>query len=145
MLWMRIANSIHLSFILLHTSVNGLVLQILYHKIQIKAPVFDRILHLRRYIFERQHCADTGSGTRRSVTDRHSNPNSIRCPIATEVKIRMMGVGFVSGVNISVVIVVRLFMSFSFCPMRSMFSSFAMHGNNLIACHNLTPNRTAYP
>ena len=51
----------------------------------------------------------------------------------------------VSVFNMSVVIVVRLFRSFSFCSMCSASPSYAMHGNNLIACHNLTPNRTAYP
>ena len=51
----------------------------------------------------------------------------------------------VSVFNMSVVIVVRLFRSFSFCSVCSASSSYAMHGNNLIACHNLTPNRTAYP
>ena len=47
--------------------------------------------------------------------------------------------------NISVVIVARLFRSFSFCLVCSASSSYAMHGNNLVACHNPTPNRTAYP
>ena len=51
----------------------------------------------------------------------------------------------VSVFNISVVIVVRLFRSFSFCLVCSASSSYAMHGNNLVACHNPTPNRTAYP
>ena len=51
----------------------------------------------------------------------------------------------VSVSNISVVIVVRLFRSFSFCLVCSASSSYAMHGNNLVACHNPTPNRTAYP
>lgn len=50
----------------------------------------------------------------------------------------------VSVFNMSVMIVVRLFRSFSCCSMCSASSSYAMHGNNLIACHNPTPNRTAY-
>lgn len=51
----------------------------------------------------------------------------------------------VSVFNMSVVIVVRLFRSFSFCLVCSASSSYAMYGNNLVACHNPTPNRTAYP
>ena len=51
----------------------------------------------------------------------------------------------VSVFKMSIVIVVRLFRSFLFCPMFSASSSYSMHGNRFIACHNFTPNRTAYP
>ena len=52
----------------------------------------------------------------------------------------------VSVFNMSVVIVVRLFLSFTTCTMSVALSSSYMYDNASVACHNFTTsNRTVYP